>query len=34
MRAVESLDEDQTRQFLLDLESSHQQFIHWLSVEK
>mmetsp|Transcript_7564 Transcript_7564/g.11980 ORF Transcript_7564/g.11980 Transcript_7564/m.11980 type:complete len:263 (+) Transcript_7564:29-817(+) len=30
MRATEMLDEDQTRQFLFDLESSHQEFIDWL----
>lgn len=34
MRAADVLDEEQTRQFLLDLESSHQQFVHWLSVDK
>jgi len=30
MRATESLDEEQTRQFLFDLESSHQEFVQWL----
>ncbi len=29
-RASEDLDEDQIRQFLFDLESSHQEFIAWL----
>jgi ESCRT-I complex subunit VPS28 len=30
MRATEELDEDQTRQFLFDLESSHGEFLQWL----
>lgn len=34
MRAADTLDEAATRQFLLDLESSHQQFVHWLSTQK
>lgn len=30
MRATEGLDKDQTRQFLFDLDSSHQDFLQWL----
>jgi len=30
MRATEELNENQTRQFLFDLESSHQEFVQWL----
>jgi len=30
MRATEVLDKDQTRQFLFDLDSSHQDFLQWL----
>mmetsp|Transcript_23315 Transcript_23315/g.58450 ORF Transcript_23315/g.58450 Transcript_23315/m.58450 type:complete len:278 (+) Transcript_23315:221-1054(+) len=30
MRATDELDEDQTRQFLFDLEASHQEFVQWL----
>eukprot|EP00960_Hanusia_phi_P024001 707909-Hanusia_phi.AAC.1 len=30
MRATEVLDENQTREFLRDMENSHQTFVHWL----